>query len=83
LINSNNLLDESQRIAQTGSWKYNIKQMVWSGQKDIIVFWIRRVTWNELNDAYRSRIYPADLIVLDELSENIVKQVQILKLVIE
>jgi hypothetical protein len=28
LINSNNLLDESQRIAQTGSWKYNIKQMV-------------------------------------------------------
>jgi hypothetical protein len=54
--------------------------MVWSGQKDIIVFWIRRVTWNELNDAYRSRIYPADLIVLDELSENIVKQVQILKL---
>jgi hypothetical protein len=37
LINSNNLLDESQRIAKTGSWKYNIKQ-IWSGQKDIIVF---------------------------------------------
>jgi hypothetical protein len=27
LINSNNLLDESQRIAKTGSWKYNIKQI--------------------------------------------------------
>jgi hypothetical protein len=32
LINSNNLLDESQRIAQTGSWKYNIKTdgLIWS-----------------------------------------------------
>jgi PAS domain S-box-containing protein len=74
LINSNNLLDESQRIAKTGSWKYNIKTdgLIWS-KGHYRVFELEELPENELNDAYRSRIYPADLIVLDELSENIVK----------
>jgi hypothetical protein len=38
---------------------------------------------NELNDAYRSRIYPEDLIILDELSENINKTGENFKLAIE
>jgi PAS domain S-box-containing protein len=74
LINSNNLLDESQRIAKTGSWKYDINtnNLIWS-KGHYSVFELEDLPENELNDAYRSRIHPEDLLVLDELSENIVK----------
>jgi hypothetical protein len=41
--------------------------------KDITIFELDELPENELNDAYRSRIYPEDLIILDELSENINK----------
>jgi hypothetical protein len=53
--------------------------MIWFGQKDIIHFlnWMSYLKMN-LNDAYRSRIYPEDLIILDELSENINKTGEIL-----
>jgi PAS domain S-box-containing protein len=74
LINSNNLLDESQRIAKTGSWKYDINtnNLIWS-KGHYSVFELEKLPENELNNAYRSRIHPEDLVVLDELSENIVK----------
>jgi hypothetical protein len=76
------LLDESQRIAQTGSWKYNIKTdgLIWS-KGHYRVFELEELPENEL-DAYRSHISCRPY-RFDELSENIVKQVQILKLVIE
>jgi hypothetical protein len=47
--------------------------MIWFGQKDILFLnWMSYLKMN-FNDAYRSRIYPEDLIILDELSENINK----------
>ncbi|CAM2885165.1 PAS domain S-box protein [Flavobacterium frigoris] len=74
LINSNNLLDESQRIAKIGSWKYDLltDNLIWS-KGHYNIFELEELPENELNDAYRNRIYPEDLISLDELSENVVK----------
>jgi PAS domain S-box-containing protein len=74
LINSNNLLDESERIAKTGSWKYNIKtnSLIWS-KGHYRVFEFEKLPKDVLYNAYRSRINPSDRIVLDELFENIVK----------
>lgn len=74
LINSNILLDESQRIAKIGSWKYdvNTNNLVWS-KGHYSIFELDELPENELNDAYRSRIYPEDLVILDELSENIIE----------
>ncbi|MEZ7500107.1 PAS domain S-box protein [Flavobacterium sp. Arc3] len=74
LLNSNILLDESQRIAKIGSWKYDIgtNNLVWS-EGHYTIFELPQLPENELNDAYRSRIHPEDLIILDELSDNVVK----------
>jgi PAS domain S-box-containing protein len=74
LLNSNKLLDESQQIAKIGSWKYDIltDDLIWS-KGHYNVFELDELPKNELNGAYRGRIHPNDLLVLDQLSENIVK----------
>ncbi len=74
IINSNKLLDESQRIAKIGSWKFNSitkDLMLSSGQYDI--FELEDVPNDQLYEAYRSRIHSDDLVFLDKLDENVLK----------
>jgi PAS domain S-box-containing protein len=74
LINSNILLDESQSIAKIGSWKYDIltDNLIWS-KGHYRIFELNELPENKLNNAYRIRIHPEDLIVLDELSKSVIK----------
>ena len=74
LLNSNKLLDESERIAKTGSWKFDIESnnLFWSNGH-FAVFEFSEIPKDKLNDAYRSRIHPDDLPILDQLSEKILK----------
>ena len=74
LINSNKLLDESENIAKIGSWKFDLNSnyLFWS-KGHYSIFEFEKIEADKLNDAYRSRIHPDDLLLLDELSENILK----------
>ncbi|WP_367754186.1 PAS domain S-box protein [Flavobacterium sp. WC2430] len=74
LLNSNKLLDEAESIAKTGSWKFDLKSnnLIWS-KGHYAIFEFEQITVDKLNEAYRSRIYPDDLSILDELSNNILK----------
>ena len=62
LINSNNLLDESQNIAKIGSWKFNLitKDLMLS-KGHYTIFELDGVPADQLYLAYRSRIHPDDL----------------------
>lgn len=74
LIDSKILLDDSQRIAKIGSWKFNTKtnNLVWSkGHYEVFEF--EETSGDKLNEAYRSRIHPEDLIKLDNLEKKIIK----------
>lgn len=73
LINSNKLLDESERIAKIGSWKFDLKSnnLIWS-KGHYAIFEFDEMDATKLNEAYRSRISPEDLVILDELSDKIV-----------
>lgn len=74
LINSNNLLDESQNIAKIGSWKFNLttKDLMLS-KGHYTIFELDGVPADQLYMAYRSRIHPEDLAKLDEFDENVIK----------
>jgi len=74
LINSNNLLDESQNIAKIGSWKFNLitKDLMLS-KGHYTIFELDGVPEDQLYMAYRSRILPEDLAKLDEFDENVIK----------
>lgn len=74
LINSNILLDESQRIAKIGSWKYDLitNDVVWS-KGHYTIFELDELPEKELNAAYRSCIHPEDLVALDVLAEYTIK----------
>jgi PAS domain S-box-containing protein len=74
LINSNVLLDESQRIAKIGSWRFNqlSNDRIWS-KGHYRIFEFDEMPGNQLNDAYRSRIHPDDLSFLDELREKVMQ----------
>lgn len=74
IINSNILLDESQRIAKIGSWKFNIltKELMLS-KGHCSVFELEDLQGDKLYQSYRSRIHPDDLPYLDQLDENIQK----------
>lgn len=70
LINSNKLLDESQSIAKTGSWKFDVitKDLVWS-KGHYKIFEIDELPANELYEAYRGKLSAEDLLLLDKAIE--------------
>lgn len=71
LLNSNKLLDESQRIAKTGSWKFDLitKDLIWS-KGNYKIFEFEELPANMLFDAYRKRLRPEDLVRLDKAVEK-------------
>ena len=71
LINSNKLLDESQSIAKTGSWKFDLisKDLVWS-KGHYKIFEIEELPPDVLYQTYRKRLSPEDLVLLDISIEN-------------
>jgi PAS domain S-box-containing protein len=74
LIETHKLLDDSENIARTGSWKFNTitnDLMLSMGQR--LIFEIKDLPIDELYCAYRSRIHPDDLLKLDELDELVIK----------
>lgn len=74
LIKNKLLLDESQRIAKIGSWKYDVssKELIWS-KGHYLIFELGELPAAELNAAYRARIHPEDLVMLDQLENNFAK----------
>ncbi|MFE3848741.1 PAS domain S-box protein [Flavobacterium sp. LB3P45] len=66
LINSNKLLVESQSIAKTGSWKFDLitKDLVWS-KGNYKIFEFEELPANKLYDAYRKTLRPDVLVQLD------------------
>lgn len=69
LINSNKLLDESQSIAKIGSWKFDLatNDLVWS-KGHYNIFELEELSSDKLFTAYRERIFPEDLKILDNLN---------------
>jgi PAS domain S-box-containing protein len=71
LINSNKLFDESQSIAKTGSWKFDLttKDLVWS-KGNYKIFEFEELPANKLYDAYRKLLRPEVLVRLDKAVEK-------------
>lgn len=71
LLNSNKLLDESQSIAKTGSWKFDLvtKDLVWS-KGNYKIFEFEELPANKLYDAYRKILRPEVLVRLDKAIEK-------------
>ncbi|MGZ9733822.1 PAS domain S-box protein [Flavobacterium sp. GNP002] len=71
LINSNKLLDESQSIAKIGSWKFDLAtdDLVWS-KSHYNIFELEELSSDKLFAAYRERIFPDDLEILDNLNHD-------------
>ncbi|MFV8361137.1 PAS domain S-box protein [Flavobacterium sp. LS1P3] len=71
LINSNKLLDESQSIAKIGSWKFDLAtdDLVWS-KAHYNIFELEELSSDKLFAAYRERIFPDDLEILDNLNHD-------------
>ncbi|MFV8367214.1 PAS domain S-box protein [Flavobacterium sp. XS1P27] len=71
LINSNKLLDESQSIAKTGSWKFDLitKDLIWS-KGNYKIFEFEELPANKLYDAYRKILHPEILVSLDKAIEK-------------
>ncbi|MEC5164355.1 PAS domain S-box-containing protein [Flavobacterium sp. PL11] len=67
LINTNNLLEESQNIAKIGSWKFDVKNndLIWSNGQ-YAIFEMEKLPPNELYKAFRSRIHRDDIKKLNE-----------------
>ncbi|NGY38026.1 PAS domain S-box protein [Flavobacterium sp. XN-5] len=74
LINSNTLLDESQKIAKIGSWRFEFKsnRLTWS-QHHYTIFELENLPVQELNIAFRDRIHPDDITILDKIGDEVVK----------
>lgn len=66
LKNSNTLLDESQSIAKTGSWKFDLatKDLIWS-KGNYKIFEIAELPADKLYEAYRKLLRPEVLTSLD------------------
>lgn len=74
LINSNTLLDESQRIAKIGSWKFNsITKDLMLSKGHSTIFELDGIPADQLYNAYRARIHSDDLAKLDEFDEITIK----------
>ena len=67
LIDSNNLLDESQNIAKIGSWRFNLvtNDLIWS-EGHYRIFEMDVLPSNQLYNAFLNRIHKNDL-------ENVIK----------
>jgi PAS domain S-box-containing protein len=63
LVNSNKLLDESERIAKTGSWKFNLitRGLTWS-KGNYKIFELEELPQNELYEVYKNILSPEDLV---------------------
>lgn len=74
LIDGNNLLEESQRIAKIGSWKFNLttNDLVWS-DGHYRIFEMDKLPSNELYKTYRDLVHKDDLIKLDKVNEKALK----------
>ena len=74
LIDSNNLLEESQRIAKIGSWKFNLitNDLVWS-EGHFRIFEMDKLPSDQLYQTYRTKVHKDDLAKLDEISEKALK----------
>jgi PAS domain S-box-containing protein len=70
LVNSNKLLDESERIAKTGSWKFDLiaKDLFWS-KGNYKIFEFEEVPANKLYGLYRKVLSEEDNSSLDEAIE--------------
>lgn len=70
-IQYNNLI-ESQSIAKIGSWEFNITNhnLVWSEEHYKIFELENTIPPEKLYDAYRSKIHPEDIPLLDQLVQN-------------
>ncbi|MGO4816888.1 PAS domain S-box protein [Flavobacterium sp. W22_SRS_FP1] len=74
LIETHKLLDDSENIAETGSWKFNAltkRLMLSKGHRH--TFELAGVPSEELYSTYRNRIHPDDLVKLDERDEIVMK----------
>jgi PAS domain S-box-containing protein len=71
LINSNKLFDESQSIAKTGSWKFDLftKDLIWS-KGNYKIFEFEELPANKLYEAYRKILRPEALVQLDKAIEK-------------
>ena len=71
LIDGNNLLEESQRIAKIGSWKFNLitNDLVWS-EGHYRIFEMDKLPSDQLYKTYRTRVHKDDLDKLDKVSEK-------------
>lgn len=71
LINNNELLDESQSIAKTGSWKFDLitKDLIWS-KGNYKIFEFEELPANKLYEAYRKILRPEVLERLDKAIEK-------------
>ncbi|MFE3866614.1 PAS domain S-box protein [Flavobacterium sp. LS2P90] len=71
LINSNKLFDESQSIAKTGSWKFDLftKDLIWS-KGNYKIFEFEELPANKLYEAYRKILRPEALARLDKAIEK-------------
>lgn len=74
LIDGNNLLEESQRIAKIGSWKFNLttNDLVWS-DGHYRIFEMDKLPSNELYKTYRDLVHKDDLAKLDKVNEKALK----------
>ena len=74
LIDGNNLLEESQRIAKIGSWKFNVatNDLVWS-DGHYRIFEMDKLPSNELFKIYRARVHKDDLGKLEKINKKALK----------
>ena len=74
LIDGNNLLEESQRIAKIGSWKFNVatNDLVWS-DGHYRIFEMDKLPSNELFKIYRARVHKYDLAKLEKINKKALK----------
>ena len=74
LIDGNNLLEESQRIAKIGSWKFNVatNDLVWS-DGHYRIFEMDKLPSNELFKIYRARVHKDDLAKLEKINKKALK----------
>ena len=73
LINSNKLFDESQNIAKTGSWKFDLRsqELIWS-KGNYKIFEFEELPANKLFEAYRKILCPEAITRLDKAIEKCV-----------
>jgi PAS domain S-box-containing protein len=72
LIESKILLEDSQRIAKIGSWKFYTATnlLVWS-KEHYVIFELDEIPNQNLSDAFKLRVHPDDLLNIEDLEKRI------------